>query len=387
MLVVPIAYSTSIPAQVQPVTDTKKDFVDVLTQWLHLNVEDSGRAKNNIIFSIIPVVPATSGQKQVAVSAINVAFYTGDPETSHISSIYFLPYTNFTSRSGLIITPDVWLANNRWNLNGDLRNTKSAIYTYGVGGNTSSSGKDQVDYRYTRIYLNTSYRLWGPLNAGIGYALDHYHHVNDQATSGHPSVFGIYGKGIGPMTTSTGLSFNFLIDQRKNSINPSGGFYGAVTYRVNPPFLPNDLKWSSMYVDIRKYISLTGSRRSILGCRALYWGTYGETPYFNLPGTMLDAGGRTGRGYAYGRYRGKQMLYGETEWRFDLSQNGLWGGVLFFNVQSYTDPHSGQFDYLLPAAGSGLRLKFNKRNDMNITLDIAVGKNSFNWYLNLGEFF
>jgi len=382
-----IAYSTGIPAQVQSVTVPKKDLVDVLIKCLRLRLQDSGRAKNNIIFSIIPVVPATSGQKQVAVSAINLAFYTSDPETSRLSSIYFLPYTNFSSRSGIIITPDVWLAHNRWNLNGDLRNTKSTIDTYGVGGNTPSSDKDLVDYRYTRIYLNASYRLWGPLNAGMGYALDYYHHVNDEAQSGYPSVFAVYEKGTGPMTTAMGLSFNFLIDQRKNSINPSGGFYGAVTYRINPPFLPNDLKWSNMYVDMRKYISLTGSRRSILACRALYWGTYGETPYLNLPGTMLDASGRTGRGYTYGRYRGKQMLYGETEWRFDLSQNGLWSGVLFFNVQSYTNPHSSQFDYLLPAAGTGLRLKFNKRNDMNITIDIGVGLNSINWYLNLGEFF
>src|SRR5579862_3885747 len=112
MLASYIAYSTGITAQVQPVTAPKKDLVDVFTQCLHLHLQDSGRAKNNIIFSIIPVVPATSGQKQVAVSAINVAFYTGDPETSHISSIYFLPYTNFTSRSGIIITPDVWLAHN-----------------------------------------------------------------------------------------------------------------------------------------------------------------------------------------------------------------------------------------------------------------------------------
>ena len=81
------------------------------------------------------------------------------------------------------------------------------------------------------------------------------------------------------------------------------------------------------------------------------------------------------------------MLYGEGEWRVDLSRDGFWGGVVFANVQSYAEPAGGNFAYLLPAGGVGLRVKFNKRNNMNLTMDIGLGKNSFNWHLNLGEFF
>ena len=119
----------------------------------------------------------------------------------------------------------------------------------------------------------------------------------------------------------------------------------------------------------------------------MYWGTYGDVPYFNLAGTALDASGRSGRGYVLGRYRGKQMLYGETEYRFDISRNGLWGGVVFANLQSFTELSTGEFIYALPAAGTGLRVKFNKRSKVNLTLDVAAGKDSFNWYFNLGEFF
>ncbi len=382
-----LVYSAELRGQDTTGLAPKKDVVDIFVQWLHIRLPDSTRKKNSMIFSIIPLAPVNVGQKQAAFSSINVAFFAGDPATTNLSSIYFLPYTNFSSRSGFIISPNVWLADNRWNFNGDIRITKNAIDTYGVGSNSPLMAKNLVDYKYVRIYLNVNRQLWGPFHAGIGYAMDYYYDVKDEMTSGYPNVFSTYGIGTGSETKTTGLTLNLLYDSRKNSINPSGGFYSSVTFRFNPAPGDSDLRWNSIYFDTRKYLSLSNSRRSILGFWGLYWGTYGEVPYLVLPGTALDASGRTGRGYAYGRYRGKQMLYGETEWRFDLTANGLLGGVVFLNVQSYSEPATGEFSYLLPAGGTGLRLKFNKRSDMNITLDFAAGKNTFNWYLNLGEFF
>jgi len=80
-------------------------------------------------------------------------------------------------------------------------------------------------------------------------------------------------------------------------------------------------------------------------------------------------------------------LYSETEFRFDISNNGLFGGVVFANAQSFTELSTNQFAYILPAIGTGLRIKFNKKSGTNIDLDVAAGKNSFNWYINLGEYF
>ena len=173
----------------------------------------------------------------------------------------------------------------------------------------------------------------------------------------------------------------------KNSINPLRGFYTGLSYKICSPNLGSTSAWTSLYYDMRKYFSLNPKGHHILALWAIYWGTYGDVPYFNLPGTALDLYGRTGRGYLYGRYRGKQMLYAECEYRFDISSNGFWGGVVFANAQSYTEPVTNNFQYVRPAAGVGLRLKFNKKSDMNMTFDVAFGKDSFNWYINLGEFF
>lgn len=368
-------------------TVRKRDLIDVLLQLFHLNVADSSRKKNAVLFSIIPVAPVSTGGRQAVVSSINAAFYLGSPATTNLSSIYFVPYTNFSDRTGFVVTPNVWLRRNRWNLIGDWRITNNSNDTYGIGGNTIKEAEDEVDYRYIRVYLNATHKIAGPFNAGVGFDYDYDYDVHDRQTHGYPDVFSVYGVGTGVETKSTGLTANLLLDERKNSINPAGGIYMSLVYRVNPSFLPNDYTWQSLYLDGRKYFSFSERRHSILGFWAVYWGCYGDVPYFNTPGTALDGGGRIGRGYGLGRYRGKQMLYGETEYRFDISRNGLFGGVVFCNAQSYMQPVSDRFTYVLPAGGAGLRIKFNKRSDTNLALDFAAGKNSFDWYLNLGECF
>ena len=82
-----------------------------------------------------------------------------------------------------------------------------------------------------------------------------------------------------------------------------------------------------------------------------------------------------------------QLLYGEAEYRFDLTKSGLWGGVVFVNGQSFIEPEINKFKYIKPAGGFGLRLKFNKYSDSNITSDIAFGKGSVVWYVGLNEAF
>lgn len=365
----------------------QKDLIDFFVKLLHIRLSDSTRNKSSVIFSFVPAAPVNLGQKQAVVSSLNMAFYAGEHATTNLSSIYFVPYTNFSDRAGFIVTPNIWLDNNRWNLVGDLRISTNSNYTYGVGGSTTEDRRDVVSNQYIRVYLTANHRLWGPVYAGVGYNYDYYYNIKDNYTSDSPSVFTEYGVGTGSATTSSGITFDLLLDNRKNSLNPAGGWYSSIVYRVNPSFLPNDFSWGSLYFDTRKYFSLSNRRRRILGFWLLYWGCYGDVPYFNLPGSGLDASGRTGRGYTLGRYRGKQMLYGETEYRFDISRDGLWGGVVFANVQDYKELSSGEFAYLLPAVGTGIRIKFNKRSGVNLTLDFAVGKDSFNWYLNLGEFF
>jgi outer membrane protein assembly factor BamA len=363
------------------------DLIDIFYNITHWDNKSKNRDSRKIHFSLIPVPSSSVAGSEFLVSSINGAFYLGSPLSTNLSTVYFIPYTNFISRLGFIITPNVWLSENKWNMTGDLRIIGFDLNTYGIGAGTSTLSQNQINYDYVRVYLNANRQVSGSFYMGLGYNLDDFYNVTEKWPHPYPSDFDIYGIGTGKKTTSSGISFNLLWDNRKNSINPAEGFYSTLVFRVNPSWMGSDYQWTSLYFDNRRYFSFSDTRHEVLAIRAFYWGTYGDVPYLNLASTSLEPGARSGRGYVFARYIGKQMLYSEAEYRFDLAPNGLLGGVVFANAESFSEMATNRFAYLLPAIGTGIRVKFNRKSGTNVDFDFAAGKNSLNWYINLGEYF
>ncbi len=340
--------------------------------------------EGKVHFSVIPIAPASSGGG-VSVSAINASFYMA--KETNLSSIYFYPYTNFSTSYGILFSPYVWFPKNEWNGTGDFRILYNGLRDYGLGGRVPSFDYTVIEHSQLRTYFTGHTRVMKNFYLGVGYNLDYFYGVTEKdPTPETPSDFQLYGIGTGSSTVSSGITFNILRDSRKNSVNPRNGFYSALVFRVNTKKMGSTYEWSSVFADVRRYYSFSKTRHKILAGRAFYWGSFGDVPYFNLPSTFQDPSSRAGRGYLTDRFRGAHWLYTEGEYRFDISSHGFFGGVLFANLQTYAD-RKGNFDHILPAAGFGFRFKFNRHSDTNLTLDFAYGKEGWNWYVNLGEFF
>ncbi|HTE12991.1 MAG TPA: hypothetical protein VK645_18555, partial [Chitinophagaceae bacterium] len=59
----------------------------------------------------------------------------------------------------------------------------------------------------------------------------------------------------------------------------------------------------------------------------------------------------------------------------------------FANLNTVTEPDKTTFAYLHPAAGGGLRIKFNKNSGTNIGIDYGFSKGYRALYISLGEVF
>ena len=162
-----------------------------------------------------------------------------------------------------------------------------------------------------------------------------------------------------------------------------------VIYRPNLTIFGNTATWRSLVVDARKYIHFPADSKNILAFWNYDWLTVsGKPPYLMLPFTGGDPYSNTGRGYIQGRFRGDNMLYLESEYRFGITNNGLVGGVVFANAQSFTEQGSGKFEKIAPGWGAGLRLKFNKFSRTNVALDYGFGLgHSGGVFVNIGEVF
>ena len=109
-----------------------------------------------------------------------------------------------------------------------------------------------------------------------------------------------------------------------------------------------------------------------------------------LPATAYDQRSRSARGYSQGRFRGNNLVYGEAEYRFPLSScGGLWGGVLFVNATTASNPlHSlDLFESVKPGYGLGVRLMVDKATRTNLAIDVGFGDKTSGFYLAATETF
>ncbi len=107
-----------------------------------------------------------------------------------------------------------------------------------------------------------------------------------------------YEHGTGKNSFSSGISLNLIYDTRNNLINPMPGVYGNFVYRVNPSLLGSNHDWSSVYLDVRKYIGMNPSKKSqqnTLAFWSYFWSALSNsTPYGILITVQPEASIKTG---------------------------------------------------------------------------------------------
>lgn len=372
-------------------TTGKKDIINIIRTVFQIKSKPDTIKKNkSIYFSFLPLSTSVPGGGQALFTSTTAGFYTGDRKTTYLSSVSFAPYFNFHGRFGIPIRSIVWLKDNSWNIQGDTRFLVYPQNTWGLGGHEPEFNKFVVHYEYVRFYQAALKRITSYLYAGLGYDLDYYLDIETsnpnalQKFTGYP-----YGTSSDKNSFSSGATINLLYDSRNNEFNPLPGAYTNVVYRLNAHAFGSDADWQSLYIDMRKYISLTSTKeQNVLAFWTYYWKTFGNgVPYLSLPSIGWDLYQRSGRGIEQNRYRGKSLLYFETEYRRDITSNGLLGFVMFANVTSVSELADNRFAYWHPAAGTGLRIKFNKSSGTNIAIDYGFSDDYHGLIVGLGEAF
>jgi hypothetical protein len=373
--------------------NTQLDLVDVGRNFLRNSrekrMDTTAQKTGKLHISALPIVGYTLQTGFAGVLSSNFAFYTSEHSQANLSSIL----TSITySQYRQIIFPiqaDIWTKGNKYNIITDWRYLKYPSDTYGLGGNTATDSGYSIDYSYLRFHQAILKTISKDLYLGLGYDLDYFWNIAEiDPPPGKATDFDTYG--FHRKEVASGIDLHFLYDSRRNQINPENGGYYSVSYRPNFTFLGSDANWQSLILDLRKYIRWPGSTHNVLAVWSYDWFTTGggNPPYLLLPSTGWDAYSNTARGYIQGRYRSRNMLYLESEYRFGISSNGLLGGVVFANAQSFSEPVSGRFEYLVPGYGGGIRISLNKFSRTNLCVDYGSGRNgSGGFFVNLGEVF
>ena len=370
----------------------QQDIADVLKRWfprLPINQHDSAALQDGKRFLLVlPQIGYTLQTRGLAAVLANAAFRNAHANMSSITS-----QLSYTQNNQIIFTANsmIWSSNNRYLWTNDWRLMHYPQATYGLGMYTSTDRIINMDYAYLRFYQSLLRRVATNLYMGAGYYLDLHWNIESYARDRELTRISRYPYGVEGRSVSSGPTLQLLYDNRRNAINPMGGLYINAVLRANQQFLGSDNTYQSLLLEARKYIHLPGHSDNMLAFwsyNALTLG--GNPPFLDLPSTGWDNSGNLGRGFIQGRFRGKNLLYAETEYRFNVTPNRLLGGVVFANAQTVTesDQASGQFEKVVPAVGAGLRLKMNKISRTNLSVDYGYGfDGSHGIFFNLGEVF
>jgi hypothetical protein len=381
----------SIPAKDSIVISKKgirqTDVTDALKEAFGIKPEpvaDTVTSKPAI--SIIPAIGYSLVSRFGLVLSGNAAFRTG-PQ-SRISTVLASTAITQNKQFTLPVLTSIWSKDNRYNFIGDYRFLKYPQSTFGLGSSSNIKNQDPLDYYLFRFNETVLRHIAGNFYAGAGYILDNYWDISDKGNLDKTvSDYSVYGKTS--HSISSGFTLNLLLDSRNNGINPSRGAYASVQYRNNYELLGSTSNWRSLIVDIRKYYKFPEGSDNVIAFWSYDWLILdGKPPYLNLPSTQWDAFSQTGRGYIQGRFRGAQMVYLESEYRYNITANGLLGGVVFINAQSFSAAPGTRLQRLQPGYGPGLRLKLNTISKTNLTVDYGFGSQGSNGlFVGVGEVF
>ena len=379
-----------------------------------------GPARSDIIVpgvsnvSLLPIIgygPANGFVIGAAISATNLL---GDKINTQLSSA--LLSISLTTKDQILLCArsDIYLPGNSWYIPGDVRLLIFAQPTYGLGIygldatlNFNVDGTDvsksvlqqPMRYNYIRFYETVMKEIFPYWYAGIGVNIDYHYDIDDQSLqldTPNQNITSHYyystKYGFNPLHYSTnGLLFKITHDSRDNPINSYKGMYASLGFRVNEKIFGGSQSSTMLYAEWRNYIPLKKTKPGMV-LAFWTWGqfiTSGNVPYLALPSIGWDTYGRSGRGYVQGRFRGTNMVYGESEFRMPISRNGLFGAIAFLNATTASNPITGQalFNSLAPGYGLGLRIKMNMKDRTNICIDYGRGLGSHGIYFNIQETF
>ncbi len=276
----------------------------------------------------------------------------------------------------------------KFRLNGDFKFKNMPDHYWGIGYNSAYNNykSDSTTY-YNRKWwiINPQFFYHVKYNLLIGLDLDfNYTKGSEEAyVASNDSLYQLYNN----KPYNAGLGFIFRYDTRDIPVNAYSGMLIEFKTTFYSTKLGGDNDYKIFQFDYRQYQTIINAGHVFAWQLKGRFGT-GNIPYGEMSqiGTPWDL-----RGYLWGRYRNKDMIFFIGEYRHtfrkktgELSKHGFvtWiaGGKVFSTLTVIDNTNKW-----LPNAGIGYRLEIQPR--MNIRIDFGIGRKSNGIYFNFNEAF
>lgn len=340
------------------------------------------------VFSLLPAQQSNAGTGRALVISFMTSFYLNEKEDTKMSTVSFTPSFSFSNQYIFPIQSYLYTKGNKYILTGDYRYMIYPQSTYGLGTNDNKHVQSLVDYQQWRVYQYVARRVIKNLYMGLGFMMDTYKNISEESYIEEETDYAKYMNNDYSDEMAIGFAFQTVYDSRDNIVNPTEGIFIEFDYKFNTKFHENMSDYNSVYLDVRRYVSFSKAKHRVWANKFFLWNTFdGDPHYLDLPSIGWDRYQKTGRGYTRNRFRSTALVYFESEYRTDLTKDGLLGAVFFGNLSSVSEVNTYQFGKIHAAIGTGLRIKWSKRDNSNLTLDLGVSNKDVTFRVGIYENF
>jgi len=287
----------------------------------------------------------------------------GAPSSTRPSSVRVA--ATYTQRNQIILAlmPEMYFQKERYYVSAFYGYYRYPDKFWGIGPDTP--GDAEENYLSNDLESNTNIlrHMMPGLYVGIRYE---YRYLNVTRTSpdGALRAGDIPGSLGGP---ASGLGVIINNDTRDHVYQPSSGFYNQCYAVFFGRGIGSDFTFSALSIDLRMY-------RAVFASHVLAFQTYGSFIRGDAPFQMLSklGGSYQMRGYNLGRYRDKDMVTAQVEYRFPIWWR--FGAVGFAGAGDVAGDVGGfRIDRLKFSVGSGIRFMFDTQEKINARLDVGFG--------------
>jgi outer membrane protein assembly factor BamA len=302
---------------------------------------------------------------------------TKDKDVSRPANIKFIAVYTQRKQTNFELNPDFYLAKG-YHVQANIQYSDFPDQFYGIGSGTTGDMKEPFTSKFWKLSVEALKKIHGPLNAGFQYFFDDTKltEVEDGGLLESPNTPGSSGG------TASGLGCLMTYDSRDSIFYPTAGSFHQFSVTAFGRALGSDFTYNRFYLELRKYFRFSYAHCLALQTRFLFQA--GDPPFWRLG---LLGGAESMRGYYLGRYRDKNMVVLQAEyrwapifWRLGLAAFAALGDV----AATLGRFDLGQFKYTY---GLGLRFVIDPKQRLHLRLDFGFGKETSGVYFTASEAF
>jgi len=270
---------------------------------------------------------------------------------------------------------DFYLKERKHQISGEFSYTDFMYNFYGVGDMKDVNEKFEV--QFPRFRLNYLRKVRSHFFVGARWWYEKYDIRKTEE-------FGLLQSGLiegGEGNTTSGPGLVVLFDTRDNVYASTTGHYLEVVFHNQDKIWGSDYAYNRYRFDYRTFHTVR--RRQTLAFNLFGDFVSGSVPFNQLP---LIGGAKRMRGFYEGRYRDRNLLLAQFEYRKQIFKR--WGINAFVNnawLSSDLYDFNNHDSHL--AVGAGIRYFFDTEKKVHLRFDVAFSNQVPAYYLTIGEAF